>query len=144
MANLMLSEASLSVEGAGKGEWLPLSRIVKANRNRSLRLRVIARGCDMNVGNHRWKILWCLGLAVSFPHTARPARAQADFYKGKTISILQGSSPGGTGDLMVQAIMPFLRKYIPGEPTIIREYMPGGGRAEGCESPLRGGSPRRA
>jgi tripartite-type tricarboxylate transporter receptor subunit TctC len=81
----------------------------------------------MNVRNQRWKILWCLGLAVSFPCTVQTARAQADFYKGKTISILQGSSPGGTGDLMVQAIIPFLRKYIPGDPTIIREYMPGGG-----------------
>jgi tripartite-type tricarboxylate transporter receptor subunit TctC len=81
----------------------------------------------MKVRNHRRMILCWPGLAVFFSFTAQTAWAQADFYKDKTISILQGSSPGGTGDLMVQAIIPFLRKYIPGEPTIIREYMPGGG-----------------
>lgn len=81
----------------------------------------------MKVANHRRKILYCLGLALPLALSAQPARAQAEFYKGKTVSILQGSSPGGTGDLMVQALIPFLRKYIPGEPTIVREYMPGGG-----------------
>lgn len=81
----------------------------------------------MNLRNHRWKSVWCLGLALSFGFTAQTVRAQADFYKDKTISIVEGSAPGGTGDLMVQAIIPFLRKYIPGEPTIIREYMPGAG-----------------
>ena len=39
----------------------------------------------MNVGKNCWKLLWCLGLAVSFPFTAQSAGAQADFYKGKTI-----------------------------------------------------------
>jgi len=81
----------------------------------------------MNAGSQRWKLLGCLGLALAFSFMSQTARAQADFYKGKTISILQGSSPGGTGDLMVQALIPFLRKYIPGEPVIIREYMPGAG-----------------
>jgi tripartite-type tricarboxylate transporter receptor subunit TctC len=81
----------------------------------------------MNVSKYRRKIFCCLGLAVFFPFMPKIASAQADYYKGKTISILQGSDAGGTGDLMVQAIIPFLRKYIPGEPTIIREYMPGAG-----------------
>ena len=53
--------------------------------------------------------------------------SQTDFYKGKTITIIQGRDPGGTGDLRVRAIMPFLRKHIPGNPTIVNAYMPGGG-----------------
>jgi tripartite-type tricarboxylate transporter receptor subunit TctC len=53
--------------------------------------------------------------------------AQADFYKGKTIRIVQGRNPGGSGDLRVKALVPFLQKYIPGNPTIVQEYMPGGG-----------------
>ena len=34
---------------------------------------------------------------------------------------------GGTGDLRRKALFPFLQKYIPGNPTIVSDYMPGGG-----------------
>ncbi len=95
----------------------------------------------MNATNCRRKILCGLGLALSFALTPRLSEAQVDFYKGKTISILQGSSPGGTGDLMVQALIPFLRKYIPGEPTIIREYMPGGGGRKAANHLFRAAQP---
>jgi len=53
--------------------------------------------------------------------------AQSDFYKGKTITVVQIVSAGGTGDLRRKALFPFLQKYIPGNPTIISDYMPGGG-----------------
>jgi tripartite-type tricarboxylate transporter receptor subunit TctC len=53
--------------------------------------------------------------------------SQSEFYKGKTVTIVQGRDPGGTGDLRVRALIPFLQKYIPGNPTIINEFMPGGG-----------------
>jgi hypothetical protein len=56
-----------------------------------------------------------------------PVWAQADFYKGKTLTIIQGRDPGGTGDIRTRAVVQFLRKHIPGNPTIIMEYMPGGG-----------------
>lgn len=52
---------------------------------------------------------------------------QSDFYQGKTIRIIQGRNAGGSGDLRVRAMVPFLQKYIPGNPTIVQEYMPGGG-----------------
>jgi tripartite-type tricarboxylate transporter receptor subunit TctC len=54
-------------------------------------------------------------------------QAQAPYYQGKTITIIQGRDPGGTGDMRVRAMMPFLQKHIPGNPTVINEYMPGGG-----------------
>ena len=53
--------------------------------------------------------------------------AQADFYKGKTIRIIHGRNAGGSGDLRVKALVPFLQKYIPGNPIIVHEFMPGGG-----------------
>ena len=55
------------------------------------------------------------------------AFAQAPFYQGKTITVLQGREPGGTGDLRARAVTQFLQKYIPGNPTIIHEFMAGGG-----------------
>jgi tripartite-type tricarboxylate transporter receptor subunit TctC len=50
-----------------------------------------------------------------------------DFYKDKTLTIISGRAPGGTGDMRVRALVPFLKKYIPGQPTIILQPMPGGG-----------------
>jgi tripartite-type tricarboxylate transporter receptor subunit TctC len=49
------------------------------------------------------------------------------YFQGKTIMLVQGREPGGTGALRVQAAIPFLRKYIPGEPAIVTQFMPGGG-----------------
>ena len=55
------------------------------------------------------------------------AFAQTPFYQGKTITIIQGREPGGTGDMYVKSVIPFLQKYIPGNPSIVTEYMPGAG-----------------
>ena len=57
----------------------------------------------------------------------KDGNAQPLHYKGKTIAVIEGRSPGGVGDLRTKAILPFLQKYIPGNPTIVPEYMPGGG-----------------
>jgi hypothetical protein len=40
------------------------------------------------------------------------------FYQGKTITIIHGRAPGGSGDLRVRAVVPFLQKYIPGNPKL--------------------------
>jgi tripartite-type tricarboxylate transporter receptor subunit TctC len=58
---------------------------------------------------------------------AGPVSAQAPYYQGKTIKLIQGREAGGSGDIRSKAVIPFLRKYIPGNPTIITEFMPGGG-----------------
>lgn len=52
---------------------------------------------------------------------------QAPFYQGKTITIIAGTAPGGIGDNRVKSMMPYLRKYIPGSPSFVVEYMDGGG-----------------
>jgi hypothetical protein len=50
------------------------------------------------------------------------ALSQTPFFQGKTVTIVQGRDPGGTGDMRVRAMMPFLQKHIPGNPTIVNEY----------------------
>lgn len=65
-----------------------------------------------------------LALFVLYP---RLTWSQTPFYQGKTITIIQGRDPGGTGDMRVRALTPFLQKSIPGNPSIVNEYMPGGG-----------------
>jgi tripartite-type tricarboxylate transporter receptor subunit TctC len=68
-------------------------------------------------------------VGVVLPPLLIPTQAypQAPFYQGKTITIIHATSPGGTADMMVRAAIPSLRKHIPGEPTILSEYMPGAG-----------------
>jgi tripartite-type tricarboxylate transporter receptor subunit TctC len=60
---------------------------------------------------------------------AAPAAAQsvADFYKGKTVTILMGTNPGGSYDLYGRVIAEHLSRHIPGNPAIIMEHMPGAG-----------------
>lgn len=66
-------------------------------------------------------------LAASVLSITGSAFGQSNFYQGKTITIVQGRNAGGSGDLRVRAMIPLLQKYIPGNPTIVQEYMPGGG-----------------
>ncbi len=68
-------------------------------------------------------------LAILFaPLGHTPLNAQsAPYFQGKTILLIQGREPGGTGALRVQAAIPFLRKYLPGDPVIVTQFMPGGG-----------------
>jgi tripartite-type tricarboxylate transporter receptor subunit TctC len=47
------------------------------------------------------------------------------FYQGKTITIVRGGGPGGVGDTQAKALVPYLRKHLPGEPNIFIENMPG-------------------
>jgi tripartite-type tricarboxylate transporter receptor subunit TctC len=51
--------------------------------------------------------------------------SQTGYPHGKTITILRGGEPGGTGDMQAKALIPYLRKHLPGNPTIIVQNMPG-------------------
>jgi tripartite-type tricarboxylate transporter receptor subunit TctC len=53
------------------------------------------------------------------------AFSQADFYKGKTIKIIRGGGPGGSGEFQTRALVKFLEKYIPGKPHIMVEFIEG-------------------
>jgi tripartite-type tricarboxylate transporter receptor subunit TctC len=53
--------------------------------------------------------------------------SQVPFYQGKTITVISGQEPGGTADMRLKALLPYLKKHIPGQPNLVPEYMPGGG-----------------
>ena len=57
---------------------------------------------------------------------AAPASAQ-DFYKGKTINILAGFSPGGGYDINARVLARHMGRHIPGNPTMVVQNMPGAG-----------------
>jgi tripartite-type tricarboxylate transporter receptor subunit TctC len=70
-----------------------------------------------------------------------PVFSQADFYQGKTVTVIASTAPGGTGDLRVKALVPFLRKHIPGSPTVVIEYMEGGGSRKAANYLFRNARP---
>lgn len=52
---------------------------------------------------------------------------QANFYQGKTVKIIIGSTTGGGYDLWGRLLAQHLGKHIPGNPVIIVQNMPGAG-----------------
>jgi tripartite-type tricarboxylate transporter receptor subunit TctC len=58
---------------------------------------------------------------------AAPAFAEsvADFYKGKTVRLLIGTSAGGEYDVLGRLVGRHLGKHIPGNPSVIGVNMPG-------------------
>lgn len=67
--------------------------------------------------------------------------AQVPFYQGKTITVIVSSDAGGTSDLRVKSLVPYLQKYIPGSPTVVLEYMPGGGGRKAANHVFRSVKP---
>jgi hypothetical protein len=61
-----------------------------------------------------------------FAAAVLPASAQ-DFYKGKTIAIIVGFSPGGLYDLTARVLARHLGDHIPGKPLVIVQTMTGAG-----------------
>jgi len=55
------------------------------------------------------------------------SRAQTPFYQDKTITVILGGPPAGSADLRTRAVINVLRKHIPGNPTIVMQYMGSGG-----------------
>ncbi len=67
----------------------------------------------------------CLAAAVGATLVSAPAGAQ--YYKGKTITVLVGYSPGGGADTQSRLLTPFLARHVEGNPKIIVKNMTGGG-----------------
>ena len=62
-----------------------------------------------------------LGIAALGP---RPAQA-ADFYRGKTLTLIVGFAPGGGVDTQARTIARHLVRFIPGQPAVIVQNMEG-------------------
>ncbi len=58
---------------------------------------------------------------------AARADAVADFYKGKTVTLIVSGSPGGGYDTLARLVSKFLGKHLPGNPSILVRNMPGAG-----------------
>ena len=71
-------------------------------------------------------LIFCISSIL--PGIAPQAGAQGDqFYKGKTIRIIVGSTAGGFYDRWGCLFAKYMGKYIPGQPEIVVQNMPGAG-----------------
>jgi tripartite-type tricarboxylate transporter receptor subunit TctC len=73
---------------------------------------------------------WLAGAALIAIAVASPVDAQdavEQFYKGKQINLYIGTSPGGGYDTYARLLARRFSSYIPGNPTIIPQNMPGAG-----------------
>ena len=68
--------------------------------------------------------LICFVLLAAWP---AGARAQANFYEGKTVRIIVGLAAGGGYDLYARTLARHLGKHIPGNPAVVVENMTGAG-----------------
>jgi tripartite-type tricarboxylate transporter receptor subunit TctC len=50
-----------------------------------------------------------------------------DFYRGKQVTLIVGYGPGGGYDLTARAVAHHLGQYIPGNPDVVVQNMPGAG-----------------
>jgi tripartite-type tricarboxylate transporter receptor subunit TctC len=69
--------------------------------------------------------------AIAVGAASGAATAQSDtvaeFYKGKTVTVVSAGSAGGAHGVYAQLITAHIKKHLPGDPTIIIQYMPGAG-----------------
>ena len=70
---------------------------------------------------HRWFVTLFLMFLFAVGH----AQAQTPFYQGKTITIIVGTKAGDAYDLYPRMLAEFMPKYIPGNPNIIIQNVPG-------------------
>jgi tripartite-type tricarboxylate transporter receptor subunit TctC len=73
------------------------------------------------------RILCCAILTFAAAKAGAGSPNEADFYKGKTITLITSTGVGGTYDTVARLVARHMPRYIPGHPTIIVENMPGGG-----------------
>jgi tripartite-type tricarboxylate transporter receptor subunit TctC len=81
--------------------------------------------CD----HHRRCRVWLAAAIFILGGALSPACAQsvADFYRGRQLTLMVGSSPGGGYDAVARLVARNLSRHIPGNPNIIVQNTPGGG-----------------
>jgi tripartite-type tricarboxylate transporter receptor subunit TctC len=81
---------------------------------------------DESIRPKRRLALACaLSLALALLAPAAQAQSVADFYRGRTVTILVGSDVGGGYDLTARTLAHHLARHVPGRPNVIVQNRPG-------------------
>jgi tripartite-type tricarboxylate transporter receptor subunit TctC len=71
--------------------------------------------------------------AVGLSVTAAAAQTGADFYKGKTVTYIVSTAPGGGYDLYGRLTAEYMQRYLPGSTFVIKN-LPGAGHLIGANT----------
>jgi tripartite-type tricarboxylate transporter receptor subunit TctC len=66
-------------------------------------------------------------MALCAPHEGIAQDNVVDFYRNRQVKIAIGFSAGGSSSLYAQVLSRHMGKYIPGQPNIVAQHMPGAG-----------------
>ena len=81
------------------------------------------------------RLLTLAGALTAFALSAQPAPAQtgADFFKGKTVTYIVATAPGGGYDLYGRLVAEYMQRHLPGSTFIVRN-VPGAGHLIGTNA----------
>src|SRR5262245_65519162 len=77
--------------------------------------------------NRLFRFVGLAALSLLAATASAKAETAADFYKGKTVSLIAGFPPGGGYDTYVRVLARHYGRFIPGQPNVIASNMPGAG-----------------
>ena len=72
-------------------------------------------------------LLLMLGIVAGACLPQAKADVVAEFYQGRTVTVVVGSNAAGGYDTFARAVARYMGKHIPGNPTLIVRNMPGAG-----------------
>jgi tripartite-type tricarboxylate transporter receptor subunit TctC len=81
----------------------------------------------MMQNRHRQIAVYAALAALSLMFVSSARAGEAPFYEGKTLRILVSSGTGGGTDTTARLVSRFISKYLPGNPKVLVQNMPGGG-----------------
>ena len=112
--------------GEGRGEGLAERPPHPASPRIARRRRAWTPLCWGEVKRAPLALAATLAAALTAAH---PAAAQSveQFYRGRTVTLVVGTSPGGINDISSRIVARHLGRFIPGNPSIIVQNMPGAG-----------------
>lgn len=72
-------------------------------------------------------LLFCGALGIAAHASPAAADEVADFYSGKTVTVVVAAGPGGNYSVYSLLLAPYWKKYVPGHPSFIIQNMGGAG-----------------
>src|SRR5262245_50427191 len=97
-------------------------------RNGMYKQRAITRMSFARQSRGWLRGVFCLAwMIVALAASPTFAQTPADFFRGKTISLLIGFGPGGEDDLWARTVSRHMTTHLPGNPNVVPVHMPGSG-----------------
>jgi Tripartite tricarboxylate transporter family receptor len=80
---------------------------------------------EAGLSRRRLLSLACGALSASFAAASPPQVLAADFYHGKTLTLIVGYAPGGGVDTTARVVARHLARFVPGQPNVVVQNMEG-------------------